>query len=94
MIKLNNNGYIIQRKKDTQYKGVDGDNWYLNYSGDDPFFEAFYKTDASRGCDKTGSGLGLCAAKEIINAHGEIIGCKESKMGGARFEFTLKLSEE
>ena len=33
-------------------------------------------------------------AKEIINAHGEIIGCKESKMGGARFEFTLKLSEE
>ena len=57
-------------------------------------FEAFYKTDASRGCDKTGSGLGLCAAKEIINAHGEIIGCKESKMGGARFEFTLKLSEE
>ena len=57
-------------------------------------FEAFYKTDESRGCDKTGSGLGLCAAKEIINAHGEIIVCKESEMGGAKFEFTLKLSEE
>ena len=55
-------------------------------------FEAFYKADASRGCDKTGSGLGLCAAKEIINAHGEIIYWKESKLGGAKFEFTLRLS--
>lgn len=57
-------------------------------------FEAFYKADESRGCDKTGSGLGLCAAKEIVNAHGEIIACKESNMGGAKFEFTLKLAEE
>lgn len=57
-------------------------------------FEAFYKADSSRGCDKTGSGLGLCAAKEIVNAHGEIIACKGSKMGGAMFVFTLKLSEE
>ena len=48
-------------------------------------FEAFYKTDSSRGADKMGSGLGLCAVKQIINAHGEIIVCKDSKIGGTRF---------
>ena len=41
-----------------------------------------------------GSGLGLCAVKEIINAHGEIIVCKDSKIGGARFEFSLSLSDK
>lgn len=53
-------------------------------------FGAFYKSDSSRGMDKTGSGLGLCAAKEIINAHGEVIVCRQSDMGGAKFEFSLK----
>ena len=57
-------------------------------------FGAFYKSDSSRGLDKTGSGLGLCAVKEIINAHKELIVCKESEMGGARFEFSLKLAQE
>ncbi len=57
-------------------------------------FEAFYKTDSSRGADKMGSGLGLCAVKEIINAHGEIIVCKDSKIGGTRFEFSLSLSDK
>ncbi len=56
-------------------------------------FGAFYKADSSRGMDKTGSGLGLCAVKEIINAHKELIVCKESDMGGAKFEFSLKLAE-
>lgn len=55
-------------------------------------FEAFYKADSSRGLDKTGSGLGLCAVREILNAHGEIITCKESKLGGAEFRFSLRLS--
>jgi signal transduction histidine kinase len=57
-------------------------------------FEAFYKTDSSRGADKMGSGLGLCAVKEIINAHGEIIVCNDSEIGGARFEFSLSLSDK
>ena len=57
-------------------------------------FEAFYKTDSSRGADKMGSGLGLCAVKEIINAHGEIIVCKDSEIGGTRFEFSLSLSDK
>lgn len=56
-------------------------------------FEAFFKSDVSRGLDKTGSGLGLSVVKEIINAHGEIITCKDSKLGGAEFKFSLKLAE-
>ena len=55
-------------------------------------FGAFYKSDSSRGLDKTGSGLGLCAVKEIINAHKELIVCKKSRFGGAEFEFSLNLS--
>ncbi|GFI62006.1 signal transduction histidine-protein kinase BaeS [Clostridiales bacterium] len=55
-------------------------------------FGAFYKSDSSRGLDKTGSGLGLCAVKEILNAHKEIIVCRNSKFGGAEFEFSLRLS--
>lgn len=56
-------------------------------------FNAFYKADSSRGEDKKGSGLGLSAAREIINAHGELIMCRESKLGGAEFKFSLTLSE-
>ena len=57
-------------------------------------FEAFYKSDSSRGLDKTGSGIGLSVVKEIINAHGEIVVCKDSESGGAKFEFSLKPAEE
>lgn len=57
-------------------------------------FDAFFKSDASRGLDKTGSGLGLSVVKEIINAHGEIVNCKDSDLGGAEFKFSLKLAEK
>ena len=36
------NGFIIQKKKDGLYQGVEGDNWYLNYCSNkemDIFFE-------------------------------------------------------
>ena len=32
-------------------------------------FDRFYKTDKSRGLDKTGVGLGLFISKAIIDAH-------------------------
>ncbi len=55
-------------------------------------FERFYKTDKSRGLDKTGSGLGLYIAKTICEAHGEKI-FAESKHGSwCRFTFTLEKS--
>ncbi len=56
-----------------------------------PFvFERFYKTDKSRGLDKTGVGLGLYIAKTIIDAHGESIWVQSEKDVYCRFEFTLK----
>lgn len=56
-----------------------------------PFvFERFYKTDKSRGLDKTGVGLGLYISKTIIDAHGESISVQSEKDEYCRFEFTLK----
>lgn len=52
-------------------------------------FDRFYKTDPSRGKDKTGTGLGLSITKEIIKAHGETI-TLTSKVGeGSEFIFSL-----
>lgn len=56
-------------------------------------FERFYKSDKSRGLDKSGVGLGLYICKTIIDAHGEQI-CVEPREGqGTEFSFTLKEGE-
>ena len=47
-------------------------------------FERFYKTDPSRGKDKTGTGLGLAITKEIIKAHGEQITLTSEERRGKR----------
>jgi signal transduction histidine kinase len=52
-------------------------------------FERFYKTDKSRGLDKSGVGLGLYICKTIIDAHGETIGV-ESEEDACEFWFTVK----
>lgn len=36
-------------------------------------WDRFYKTDSSRGKDKTGTGLGLSIVKEVISSHNENI---------------------
>ena len=51
-------------------------------------FDRFYKTDKSRGLDKSGVGLGLYISKTIIDAHGETIGV-EAFEDGCEFWFTL-----
>lgn len=55
-----------------------------------PFvFERFYKSDKSRGLDKSGVGLGLYIAKTIIDAHRETITVNSEQGKFCVFEFTL-----
>ncbi len=57
-------------------------------------FDRFYKTDKSRGLDKSGVGLGLYISKAIIDAHGEFIGVESVEDEGCEFYFTLKEGEQ
>lgn len=52
-------------------------------------WERFYKTDLSRGKDKTGTGLGLSIVKEIIQSHGENIDVVSTEGVGTEFIFSL-----
>ncbi len=52
-------------------------------------FDRFYKSDKSRGLDKSGVGLGLYICKTIIDAHDEQI-YVETHPDGCEFWFTLK----
>lgn len=55
-------------------------------------FERFYKSDRSRGLDKTGTGLGLYIVKTILDKHGEPIAVESSPGEGTTFSFSLSLS--
>ena len=59
-----------------------------------PFvFERFYKSDKSRGLDKSGVGLGLYIAKTIIDAHRETITVDSEKGHYCVFTFTLQSAD-
>lgn len=53
-------------------------------------WDRFYKSDLSRGRDKTGTGLGLSITKEILEAHNEHINVISTVGVGTEFTFTLK----
>ncbi|MBO5671032.1 MAG: HAMP domain-containing histidine kinase [Clostridia bacterium] len=52
-------------------------------------FDRFYKSDKSRGLDKTGVGLGMYISRTIIEAHGENIWVESVYGEWCRFSFTL-----
>lgn len=60
----------------------------------DKIWQRFYKTDLSRGRDKTGSGIGLAIVKEIINAHNESIDVISTEGVGTEFIFSIKRSKK
>lgn len=53
-------------------------------------FDRFYKSDKSRGLDKTGVGLGMYISKTIIDAHGETITVRSTQGEYCEFIFSLK----
>lgn len=55
-------------------------------------FDRFYKTDKSRGLDKSGVGLGLYICRTIIDAHEQTINL-QTHDNGCEFWFTLKEGE-
>lgn len=52
-------------------------------------WQRFYKSDSSRGRDKTGSGIGLSIVKEIIMAHNETINVISTEGAGCEFVFSM-----
>ena len=57
-------------------------------------WERFYKSDISRGKDKTGTGLGLAIVKDIIQSHGENIDVISTEGVGTEFIFSLPKAKE
>ena len=56
-------------------------------------WERFYKTDASRGRERKGNGLGLSIVREIINQHGQNITAISTEGVGTEFIFSLDPAE-
>jgi len=53
-------------------------------------FDQFYKSDKSRGLDKSGLGLGLYICKTVIDRHEEEIWVKSEEGAWCEFVFTLE----
>ncbi|MEG6611898.1 ATP-binding protein [Pseudoclostridium thermosuccinogenes] len=82
----------IFRQKDKVLVSVQDNGVGIERDELDLIWERFYKSDKSRGMDKTGTGLGLAIIKNIINEHNQDIWV-ESEIGkGTKFTFTLEKS--
>ena len=65
---LNCNGYIIQRNEVSYYKGIEGDNWYLNYCSDNNFFEDYYSKEIDKAWENIDY-IDCCTNMEYIHRY-------------------------
>ncbi|HEY5583927.1 MAG TPA: ATP-binding protein [Ruminiclostridium sp.] len=88
----NENGKIILetvKNKDKVLISIKDNGVGIDESEQKRIWDRFFKSDKSRGKDKTGTGLGLAIVKNIINEHKQDIWV-ESEIGlGTKFTFTL-----
>lgn len=84
----------LYNKGDKQYCSVKDFGMGIPSDSIDKIWQRFYKTDISRGRDKTGSGIGLAIVKEIIMAHNETIDVISTEGVGTEFVFSLKRSKK
>ena len=84
----------VREERETLYVTVSDDGIGIAENELTKIWERFYKSDKSRGQDKTGTGLGLSIIRSIIHEHKQKINAY-SKLGeGTTFEFTLKKADE
>ncbi len=88
----NENGRIILetvKNKDKVSVSVQDNGIGIDQNEQKRVWDRFYKSDKSRGMDKTGTGLGLAIVKNIINEHKQEIWVDSEMGSGTKFTFTL-----
>ena len=84
----------LYNKGEKQYCSVKDFGMGIPSRSIDKIWQRFYKTDLSRGRDKTGSGIGLAIVKEIIMAHNENIDVISTEGVGTEFVFSIKRAKK
>lgn len=92
-VKFSNQGgkIILEtvKNKDKVFVSIQDNGIGIEESEQKRIWDRFYKTDKSRGKDKTGTGLGLAIVKSIINEHKQDIWVDSTPGMGTKFTFTL-----
>jgi signal transduction histidine kinase len=93
----NENGNIsitVEPKKSKVYVYIRDNGIGIDHEDLKNIWTRFYKSDKSRGKDRTGTGLGLSIVFSVIKRHNETIDVKSQKGIGTEFVFTLENAEE
>lgn len=88
----NENGKIILetvKNKDKVLISVKDQGIGIDESEKKRIWDRFYKSDKSRGMDKTGTGLGLAIVKNIISEHKQEVWVESEIGAGTKFIFSL-----
>ncbi len=90
----NENGKIILetvKNKDKVLISVKDEGIGIDENEQKRIWDRFFKSDKSRGKDKTGTGLGLAIVKNIINEHKQEIWVESEIGAGTKFTFSMDI---